>query len=352
VRSAAGDTRVIIAPGALDALPALVAGYRVILVADRRVLGLHGQAVRSRLGDRLLATVPLPAGEAAKTPAVLAQGWSRFARLGVRRDDLVVALGGGAALDCAGFLAATFMRGIPWLALPTTLLAQADACIGGKTAVDLPEGKNLAGAFHPPIAALADPAFLTTLPEGDFRAARFELLKCGWIGDPRLTALAGSRRLDRREPGALAEAVTRALRTKARLVSRDFRDHGVRRLLNLGHTFGHALEAAGKYRELRHGDAVGIGLLAAAHAACALGLLDPARLAARRREVLALQPPPVRAALVAPARRLALGDKKRDREGLVLVLPTARGVVVRSRVETALFAGSLRVALAEVSAVR
>jgi shikimate kinase/3-dehydroquinate synthase len=227
--------------GALERLGDLVPGDGpVALVADSTILGLHGDRARHALGDRLVSTHELPRGEEAKQLAVVAQLWSE---LTLDRGGTVVALGGGSVTDTAGFAAATYLRGVPWVAVPTTLVGQVDAAIGGKTAIDIPQGKNLAGAFHWPARVVIDEALLETLPEAERRQGMAELVK---------TRLLAGSELDIR--GAAAY--------KAALCLRDPHDRSVRQWLNLGHTFAHALEAAAGF-ELAHGDAVALGLLAA-----------------------------------------------------------------------------------------
>jgi shikimate kinase/3-dehydroquinate synthase len=227
--------------GALEKLGELVPGDGpVALVADSTVMGIHGPRAQEALGDRLVSTHELPPGEQAKQIGVVERLWSE---LELDRGGTVVALGGGALTDTAGFAAATYLRGVPWVSVPTTLVGQVDAGIGGKTAVDIPQGKNLAGAFHWPARVVLDETLLATLPEREVRQGRAELVK---------TELLAARTLEVR--GAAAY--------KAALCLRDPHDRGVRRWLNLGHTFAHALEAGADF-ELAHGDAVALGLLAA-----------------------------------------------------------------------------------------
>jgi len=227
--------------GALERLGDLVPGDGpVALVADSTVLGIHGPAAQRAVGDRLVATHELPPGEEAKQRAVVDRLWSE---LTLDRGGTVVALGGGCVTDTAGFAAATYLRGVAWVAVPTTLVGQVDAAIGGKTAIDIPQGKNLVGAFHWPARVVIDEALLETLPERERRQGLAELVK---------TRLLAGDELDIR--GAAAY--------KAALCLRDPYDHGVRRWLNLGHTFAHALEAAAGFA-LPHGEAVALGLLAA-----------------------------------------------------------------------------------------
>jgi len=234
-------------PGALELLGELVPGTGdLALAADTHVLGIHGTTAQPALGARLRSTHELPAGEAAKTIPACERLWRA---LGLDRDSVLVALGGGSATDAAGFVAATYLRGIDWLAVPTTLVGQVDAAVGGKTAVDLPEGKNLVGAFHWPARTVADPSLLETLPPRERRNGLSEVVKTG--------LLAGEPLWELPEP----ELVRRCAAYKTAICVRDPHDRGPRTALNLGHTFAHALEAASGYA-LSHGDAVALGLLA------------------------------------------------------------------------------------------
>jgi shikimate kinase/3-dehydroquinate synthase len=255
VLAAAG---VHVQPGALEQLASLApGGGPVEIVIDATVNGIHGVDAQLALGARDHAVHEVPAGEAAKTPAALERLW-RALRIG--RDGTIVAIGGGATTDVAGFAAATYMRGVPWTAVPTTLVGQVDAAIGGKTAIDLPEGKNLVGSFHWPARVVADPALLETLPERERRNGLAEVVK---------TALLAGEDIWERP---LAEQVRSCAAYKAALCLQDPLDVGVRTQLNLGHTFAHALEAAAGYG-LAHGEAVALGLLAATRLSVAhLGL--------------------------------------------------------------------------------
>jgi shikimate kinase / 3-dehydroquinate synthase len=228
-------------PGSLDRLGDLVPGDgAVALVADGRVLELLGDRARVALGDRLVSTHALPSGESAKQLGEVERLWHQ---LTLDRDGTVVAVGGGTTTDVAGFTAATYLRGVPWVAVPTTLVGQVDAAIGGKTGVDTVDGKNLAGAFHWPARVVVDESLLVTLPEREWRNGEAERLK---------TELLAGRPIDPRGAAAYKSAVC----------LRDPHDRGARRWLNLGHTFAHALEAAAGF-ELPHGEAVALGLLAA-----------------------------------------------------------------------------------------
>jgi shikimate kinase / 3-dehydroquinate synthase len=227
--------------GGLDRLGELVPGDGpVALVADSTVMGIYGARAQEALGARLASEHELPVGEEAKSIAVVTRLWRE---LRLDRGGTVVALGGGCTTDVAGFAAATYLRGVPWVAVPSTLVGQVDAAIGGKTGIDIPEGKNLVGAFHWPARVVLDEALLETLPERERRQGMAELVK---------TRLLAGRRLDVR--GAAAY--------KAGICVQDPHDHGPRRWLNLGHTFAHGLEAGADY-ELPHGEAVALGLLAA-----------------------------------------------------------------------------------------
>lgn len=237
-----------VAVGALDLLDELVPGDGPIeIVADATVAGIHGVAAQLALGARDIATHEVPSGEPAKAIGVLDHFW-RSLRIG--RDGTIVALGGGCTTDLAGFAAATWMRGVPWVAVPTTLVGQVDAAIGGKTAVDLPGGKNLVGAFHWPARVVIDPGTLETLPEAEMKNGMAEVVKTGLLmGSPVW-----------QQP--LAGLVRRCASFKAAVCLADPHDRGPRNQLNLGHTFAHALEAAAGY-DLPHGEAVALGLVAA-----------------------------------------------------------------------------------------
>lgn len=234
--------------GSLEQLGSLIPGDGPVeLVADAHVAGIHGVEAQLALGDRLVAVHEVPAGEPAKAAAVLDRLW-RGLKIG--RDGTIVALGGGTTTDLAGLAAATYMRGVAWAPVPTTLVGQVDAAIGGKTAIDVPGGKNLVGAFHWPARVVLDPALLETLPEAERRNGLAEVVKTGLLVGEPLWELS--------EP----QQVWRCAAFKAAICLADPHDRGLRNQLNLGHTFAHALEAAAGY-ELAHGEAVALGLLAA-----------------------------------------------------------------------------------------
>jgi shikimate kinase/3-dehydroquinate synthase len=235
--------------GALERLGRLVPGDRpVALVADPHVAGIHGMDAQLALGARLAETHTLPQGEEAKSILALDRLWQE---LRLDRGGTIAALGGGCTTDAAGFAAATYLRGVPWVPVPTTLVGQVDAAIGGKTAIDLPQGKNLVGAFHWPARTVIDPALLETLPPRERREGLAEVVKTGLLADKPLWELDDD------------ELVRRCAAFKAGICLRDPHDRGERKLLNLGHTFAHALEAAAGYEGVTHGEAVALGLTAA-----------------------------------------------------------------------------------------
>ena len=275
-----------IGPGLLGdgaRLAAHARGRHALLLSDSQVAPLYAEAVAAALRAACpglkLATHVIPAGESHKTLATFTGAIEALANLGATRDATVYALGGGVVGDLAGFAAACWMRGIDCVQLPTTLLAMVDSSVGGKTAVDIPQGKNLVGAFHPPRAVIADTGALRTLPPRELRAGLAEVVKYGALGDPlffewlereRAPLLAGDDR-------ALAEAIARSCGHKAAIVERDPLERGERALLNLGHTFGHAIEAeqgyAGADRDaLNHGEAVAVGMVLAARLSAMLGM--------------------------------------------------------------------------------
>jgi 3-dehydroquinate synthase len=313
-------TRVRFAAGGLEGLGpfarATTRAVRVLLVTDRGVAPYWAPvAARSLRAAGFVVTLEvLPRGERTKSAAVLERLWSRAAAAGLDRGDAIVALGGGVVGDVAGFAAATWLRGIEWIGVPTTLLAQVDSAIGGKTAIDLSAGKNLAGAFHQPAGVLIDPEVLGTLPARHVRAGLAEVVKTGFAVDAGLFRLCERRSaaLAARDLRAIAAVAERAARAKARVVLADEREAGRRSALNFGHTAGHALEAALGYRRLLHGEAVAIGMRIAARLSVDHAGLPPseaARLEALLDEIgLPRRLPPVSLARLMEAMRL---DKKR-----------------------------------------
>jgi shikimate kinase/3-dehydroquinate synthase len=334
-----------VAVGAISAALGRLGARRAVIVSEPGAWGAAGERVGVGLAAAgwTVDTVMLPAGEDAKRIAVIEDAARQLARLRVERRDPVIAIGGGALGDPAGFLAATYLRGVSWIGVPTTLVAQVDSSIGGKTGVDLPEGKNLLGAFHQPAAIVIDVALLRTLPGRQLRAALGEIIKMAALGDEALFATleADGEAIARGDEaafasGAVAEVVERAGWAKVEVVTADEREHGAaggRIALNLGHTVAHALEAVDGYETLLHGEAVAYGLRAAVRLGVAVGLTPPAR-AARIEELLdrlglgaAPLPCPPDAVLAATGT-----DKKHEGGRLRWVLPTADGIVVRDDV--------------------
>jgi 3-dehydroquinate synthase len=209
--------------------------------------------------------------------------WNWLGAAGFTRSDLIVGIGGGAVTDVAGFVAASWLRSLDWVAVPTSLAGMVDASVGGKTGINSEYGKNLIGAFHSPIAVVIDTEFLKTLSDRDFAAGMAEVIKCGFIADTAILDLAAMHTVDslRKNPPAVSELVQRAVTVKAHVVSADFKESFAREALNYGHTLGHAIEIHSKY-QLRHGEAVSIGLVYAAELAAMRGLITEAELSQHR----------------------------------------------------------------------
>jgi shikimate kinase/3-dehydroquinate synthase len=344
-----------IAAAAVDSALRRGDARRAILLVEPRSWTVAGAQIGAALEaygwhvERIL----LPRGENAKRMRVIEETCRALARLRVDRRETLVAIGGGALTDAAGFAAASYLRGVPIVQVPTTLVGQIDAALGGKTAVDIPEGKNLVGAFHQPVAFIADVALLSTLPARQRRAALGEVVKMGVLGDERLLELveaegaaftrcgAGST-----ESGAVAEMVERCAWAKVEVVTADEREGGLRTTLNLGHTIGHGIEAAAGYRAILHGEAVAYGLRGAFAIALAMGLTTPAR-AHRINSLLdslglAVEPPAV---AIDAVRDHMTADKKHALGRLSWVLPTDTGVTVSADVPAEAVAAGLAAAL-------
>ena len=334
-----------IAAMAIDGALRRAEARRAIIVSEPGAWREVGPALEAGLRDAgwSIELVTLPQGEAAKRLAVVEAGASELARLRVERDEPLVAVGGGALGDAAGFLAATYLRGVPLIHVPTTLVAQIDSSIGGKTAVDLPEGKNLVGAFHQPSEVVIDVALLATLPERQRRAALGEAVKMAALGDARLFELLErhGEAIARGDPAAadagwLAEMVERAAWAKVEVVVADEREQGPaggRITLNLGHSLGHAVEAAGGFAGLLHGEAVAYGLRAACRIGRAMGVTpdERAERIGRLLDDLELAREPLPFDLDTVLGHLA-ADKKHAGGRLRWVLPNADGVEVRADV--------------------
>jgi 3-dehydroquinate synthase len=223
-----------------------------------------------------ILTLEIPDGEAGKSPAVLQYLWDQLGKNGFTRSDLIVAIGGGTVTDLGGFVAASWLRGIDWIAIPTTVAGMVDAAVGGKTGINSPYGKNLIGAFHSPISVIIDPSWLKTLSDRDFSAGLAEVVKCGFIDDVEILNLMQGRSVQeiRGNSALVLDLIERAISTKAKVVSQDFKESELREILNYGHTFGHAIERVSNY-SIRHGEAVAIGMIFVAELASQAGLISP-----------------------------------------------------------------------------
>ncbi|MBX3701225.1 MAG: 3-dehydroquinate synthase [Dokdonella sp.] len=300
-----------------------IRGRHVLVVTNTTVAALYLQRVLAGLAGLQHAHLVLPDGEAHKTLDASGQIFAALAALGASRDATILALGGGVIGDLAGFAAASWMRGIDFIQMPTTLLAMVDSSVGGKTGVNLPQGKNLVGAFHQPRAVVADTGTLATLPVREYRAGLAEVVKYGAINDAAFFAWleVHADALVARDEAALAAAIQASCRAKSAIVARDEHERGERALLNFGHSFGHALETVAGYGTLLHGEAVAIGMLQAATLSTRLGRADAAdatRLARLLTRLgLPVQAPPLDAAALLAAMRL---DKKNEGGRLRLIL--------------------------------
>jgi 3-dehydroquinate synthase len=294
-------------------------------------------------------TLFLPGGETRKRLAPLEALAEEMVSRGADRTSVVVAFGGGIVNDMGGFLAAIFMRGIPVLQIPTTLLAQVDAAIGGKTGVNLVAGKNLIGSFHQPLAVLIDPASLDTLPEREYRAGLFEVIKYGVISSPGLFELLSTRQSEvaAKKPGVVDEIIAESVRIKAEVVSADEREGGIRKILNFGHTIGHALEAETAYSRFLHGEAVAFGMDAAVRLAELTRHLAPEEGASIRRTIERYGPIPGFDGIPAANLLGRLGADKKTIQGRVhFVLPRKIGeVTVVSGVDENLILSAIQAAL-------
>ncbi len=272
---------ILIGPGLLDdgeVLSEVVAARDIMVVTNDVVAPLYLDRLLRALGDRRVETLRLPDGERYKTLETMARVLDALVGARMNRDACVLALGGGVIGDVAGFAAACYQRGVGYVQVPTTLLAQVDSSVGGKTGVNHPGGKNLIGAFHQPLAVISDTMTLRSLPVRELRAGLAEVIKYGLVADAAFLGWLESNleKLLALDPPAVEHAVRRCCEIKAAIVSEDEREHGARALLNLGHTFGHAIEAAAGFGEWLHGEAVGVGMLLAADMSHRLGWIGSA----------------------------------------------------------------------------
>jgi len=270
-----------IAPGLLgqgERLRAALGGQHVLVVSNETIAPLYLPALQAAFAELQTRVFLLPDGELHKSFANVGQVMATLAAMGASRDATIVALGGGVVGDLAGFAAALWMRGIGFVQIPTTLLAMVDSSVGGKTGVNLPQGKNLVGAFHQPHAVFIDPDTLRTLPDRELRAGLAEVVKYAALGDPPFMDWLEQHTdaIAARDTEALQHAIETSVAHKARIVAADEHERGERALLNLGHTFGHAIEAATGYTRFLHGEAVAIGMVAAARLSAALGMATAA----------------------------------------------------------------------------
>jgi len=327
---------------------------RIFLVSTRDVWQLYGERVSAALDGRPSEALFFTGGEDNKRLAQIEQLAGQMAEKGADRSSVVVAVGGGIVTDMAGFLAAIFMRGVPVIQIPTTLLAQVDAAVGGKTGVNLVAGKNLIGSFHQPLAVLIDPSVLASLPRREYLAGLYEIIKSGVIRSEPLFRILAERRDDilAQAPEVVDHIIAESVRIKAEVVSADERESGLRRILNFGHTFGHALEAETRYIRFLHGEAVSWGMRAATHLAESLEMI-PASGSTAIIDVLDSYGPIPNCDQISRSQlqiRL-MRDKKTIQSRIHFVLPVRIGeVVVRSDVSIAAVQNAIDRALADCRA--
>ena len=329
VRTSTGGYAIEIATGSSTTLRATLdaAGVpaRRFIVSSPTVWRFHSSRLQSASSEE---PILIPDGERFKHLATVGRIYDALVRANADRASAIIAIGGGVTGDVAGFAAATYLRGIPVVQVPTTLLAQVDSAVGGKVGVNHALGKNLIGAFHPPAAVIVDPSLLSTLPRREFRAGLYEVVKYGVIASRPLfeRTASGLTALFAREPSALLPVVAESCEIKARIVEQDERESGIRRTLNFGHTVGHALEAVTRYRRFRHGEAVAYGMLAAAALGAGRKVFSPADHDALAALLMQMGPLPsisdLSAAEILEATRR---DKKVLAGRLHFVLPTGLG---------------------------
>jgi 3-dehydroquinate synthase len=330
-----------------DFLPPRSGMVFVVTTAD--VFKLHGKSLHQAIADREHKVLFFPGGEPNKRLSQLEALAEQMIAAGGDRSSVVVAFGGGIVGDVAGFLAAVFMRGIPVIQVPTTLLAQVDAAVGGKTGVNLVSGKNLLGSFHQPVAVLIDPEVLRTLPAREYRAGLYEIIKCGVIRDAELFGVMDqcASAVLTQEPATLERIIAAAVRIKAQVVNADEREGDLRRILNFGHTFGHALEAETRYERFLHGEAIAWGMRAATILAEKTGRLGAPEAASIHSVVAKYGPIPSLEGMEAGHLAARLRSDKKTVQGQVhFVLPVKIGeVAIVSGVEDRLVLESIQAAL-------
>jgi 3-dehydroquinate synthase len=334
VRAANGKYEVLCGRGVLRELRRVISRTRqdgaAFVISSPRVWRHWGARVERLLGGLRRASILIDDGETAKNLSTVERACRDLVRAGADRRALIVAVGGGVVGDVAGFVAASYARGIALVHVPTTVVAQVDSAIGGKTGVNLPEGKNLVGAFYPPKGVVADPGMLTSLPPRDFRSGIYEIIKYGVIGDAKLFEFLEVRleKVLRRERSALAFVIERSIAQKARVVSKDEHESGLREILNFGHTFAHALESVTGYRTYLHGEAVGWGMIAAARLAVEKGMFSPLDEERIAKVIARVGPLPAWPSIPAAQMIAAMQADKKTRDGhLRFVLPERIGMV-------------------------
>jgi 3-dehydroquinate synthase len=334
VRAANGKYDVLCGRGVLRELPRVASRVRqdgaVFVISSPRVWRHWGARIERLLGGARRATILIDDAETAKNLSTVERACRDLVRAGADRRALIVAVGGGVVGDVAGFVAASYARGIALIHVPTTVVAQVDSALGGKTGVNLPEGKNLVGAFYPPKGVVADPGFLSSLPPRDFRSGIYEIIKYGVIGDPKLFQFLEEKmeKVLRRERAALAFVIERSIAQKARVVSEDEHESGLREILNFGHTFAHALESVTRYRTYLHGEAVGWGMIAAARLAVEKEMLTPREEERIAKVIVRAGPLPAWPSIPAAQVIAAMQADKKTRAGrLRFVLPDRIGAV-------------------------
>lgn len=317
VQAASASYEVIVGAGLLrsaaESIGPIAEGRRLFVVVDQNVVPHHGQVLEAALEGFDVTMLPVELGERRKRLSTVEDLTQRMHEAGADRSAVVVAFGGGVAGDVGGFVAASYMRGVDVIQIPTTLLSQVDASVGGKTGVNLATGKNLVGAFHQPRLVLMDPSLVRSLPDREYRAGLYEVIKHGIIRDAALLAFMATHREAAlgRDPAALEPMVADSVRIKAAVVADDEREGGLRRILNYGHTLGHALEAETEYSRLLHGEAVGWGMVAAGRLSESLDLLHPDDRASIEELILSYGAIPSLADLrAAPIAARVAGDKK------------------------------------------
>ena len=353
VRTPSRSYQVLLGSGLLvragEHLGKLVVGRRVFVITVPPVRRRWGKVLLQSLAEAAVQAVALEMadGERFKRLATLEKLAESLVKLGADRSATLIALGGGVVCDVTGFLASVYMRGVEVIQIPTTVLAQVDAAIGGKTGVNLQSGKNLLGTFHQPRVVVIDPNVLTTLPSREYRAGLYEALKCGIIGNAGLFRLFEDRRreiLDR-DPSVVEKVIAESVRLKARVVSADEREGGLRQVLNLGHTIGHALEAETRYTQLLHGEAVAWGMIAATRIALSTGMLYSATAERIRTAILGFgRLPRMKFQTTGVLKRLQ-SDKKTRQGAVYFVLPRQIG---RVEIVSDVPAAAVRLAVEEI----